>query len=289
MPPLLGRGNRAHVYHCERKGVGQVATKMTTYRQHAETGAPLEFVLLTKVQGHPNVVRLLGCDLGENSTMMLHMELVPGGCTIRDLIEDGQTEWCTAADVRVDHGVVLLGEYNVWSLWRKVATALAHCHAMGIAHRDVKADNVLVVQTVETIDPTQPLADQLDVRLCDFDLASQFEGNQRVDSYPGTLEYAAPEIVAGVPHEPAKADVWALGVMLYVMFKCSYPFGNDKARTRCYIMHGRWDFDRHEDRPVPEGARQLMERMLTTFWPARPSIAEVLTHPWVTHNPSVVK
>ena len=96
----------------------------------------------------------------------------------------------------------------------QILEGLAHAHANGIVHRDIKPTNVLVADGPE-----------IDVRLLDFGLAqfAEAETLTAADDVPGTLAYISPERLAG---EEASfgADVWAVGVLLWEALVGYHPF-----------------------------------------------------------------
>lgn len=96
----------------------------------------------------------------------------------------------------------------------QILDGLAHAHARGIVHRDVKPANVLLADGPE-----------MNVRLCDFGLA-QFEDADTltaVGDVPGTLAYIAPERLHGEEATPA-SDVWGVGVLLWEGLAGAHPF-----------------------------------------------------------------
>jgi serine/threonine protein kinase len=104
--------------------------------------------------------------------------------------------------------------------FRQVLQGVSFVHSMGICHRDLKLENVLLHS-----DGT--------VKLADFGMSKDFS-QSIVDTrtHIGTLAYLAPELFEGEEggaggYSPEPVDVWALGVMLYVMTVGDYPFGTD--------------------------------------------------------------
>ena len=96
----------------------------------------------------------------------------------------------------------------------QVLDALAHAHARGIVHRDVKPSNVLLEE-----------ADVVSARLLDFGLAQFDEADTltAVGDVPGTLAYISPERLRG-GEATASSDVWAVGVMLWEALAGKHPF-----------------------------------------------------------------
>jgi eukaryotic-like serine/threonine-protein kinase len=96
----------------------------------------------------------------------------------------------------------------------QVCDGLAHAHAAGILHRDVKPSNVLLAE-----------GPQVSARVLDFGLALMGDAETLTEQgdVPGTLAYISPERMAGEP-ATAAADVWAVGVMLWEALAGRHPF-----------------------------------------------------------------
>ena len=119
------------------------------------------------------------------------------GQNLREALRAGKVDDATAIEVAA-----------------QVLDALAHAHAKGIVHRDVKPANVMVEE-----------AEEVSTRLLDFGLArlDELEGLTATGDVPGTLAYVAPERLEGQPAGGA-ADVWAVGVMLWEALAGWHPF-----------------------------------------------------------------
>lgn len=98
----------------------------------------------------------------------------------------------------------------------QILQGVAFVHGMGICHRDLKLENVLLHS-----DGT--------VKIADFGMSKDFSQSiVNTRSRIGTLAYLAPELFEGAGgYAPEPVDVWALGVMLFVMTVGDYPFGTD--------------------------------------------------------------
>jgi hypothetical protein len=96
----------------------------------------------------------------------------------------------------------------------QICDGLAHAHAHGIVHRDVKPANVLLAE-----------GSRISVRILDFGLAQMDEAETltAIGDVPGTLAYISPERLRGEDATPA-ADVWAVGVLLWEALAGGHPF-----------------------------------------------------------------
>ena len=92
---------------------------------------------------------------------------------------------------------------------KQLLSAINHCHANGVIHRDIKHENIMITDTNQ-------------VRLIDFGLSMIKQKRKLIHERAGTAYYMAPEVLNGNYNE--KADLWSLGVLLYTLV-CGYmPF-----------------------------------------------------------------
>jgi len=105
-----------------------------------------------------------------------------------------------------------LSEKEARNVFHQLAKSLEYCHEMGVAHKDVKLENIVIDKKWKTT--------LIDFGFCEFGsvgtLSSRFDG---------TLDYMAPEMLLRSPFNPFKADVFALGVMLFVLLTGNFPWG----------------------------------------------------------------
>ena len=123
-----------------------------------------------------------------------------------------------------------LEEHLVRKWFLEVVEGISYMNKKGYAHRDIKADNVLLRRD-------NPKVNQFVAKVTDFGFSQHAKDSKKnvimVTNYLGTLEYTSPEnlickINEGKPFDPFISDVFSLGVLLYVMVVLKFPFKNSK-------------------------------------------------------------
>jgi len=122
----------------------------------------------------------------------------------------------------------LLKDDQVSYLTRQSMTAIQHIHNLRIVHRDVKVEN-FVADRKDITDPDTLIA------LTDFGFALLLQPGETTPDQAGTVPYFAPEVFAG--RSGFKVDVWAVGVMTYVLAALANPFPEKHAPARAKICH----------------------------------------------------
>jgi serine/threonine protein kinase/Ca2+-binding EF-hand superfamily protein len=140
-------------------------------------------ILVMSDLNHPNIVHLIEA-YERIRHIYLVMEFCPGGNLTNRKYDERQCN------------VVI----------EKVLSALQYMHERGIAHRDLKLENLM-------------LDKDGDVKLIDFGLATKFLGDDytNMTETVGTLYSMAPEVLRGKSYDPMKSDMWSLGVVSYVL------------------------------------------------------------------------
>ena len=191
----LGRGGSGSVWLArdERTGL-DVALKIVPREGKRAPRAAREAEAAARLR-HKRCVRAYDFG-GDEGHVYIAYEYVPGR-TLRDALRNGAVTDREAVEAAA-----------------QVLDGLAHAHAHGIVHRDVKPSNVLL-EDGETVS----------VKLLDFGLAQFDEADTltAVGDVPGTLAYIAPERLTGDDASTA-SDVWAVGVMLWEALASRHPF-----------------------------------------------------------------
>jgi hypothetical protein len=191
----LGSGGSGSVWLARDEGTGlDVALKIVPREGKAADRAEREAEAGARLR-HPSCLRVyhFGRD---RSHVYIAYEYAPGR-TFREALRGGELDDESAVEAAA-----------------QILDGLAHAHARGIVHRDVKPANVLLVD-----------GPAVSARLLDFGLA-QFEEAETLTAagdVPGTLAYIPPERLRGGEATPA-GDVWSLGVMLWEALAGRHPF-----------------------------------------------------------------
>ncbi len=164
----------------------------------------------------------------------------PNICTLHEINETGPRPFLVMELVDGEPLDRRLGGHGlpiptVTRLASQLADALAHAHARGIVHRDLKSANVVI-----TSDGRPKILDfGIARRMSTVDLAAATQSIQTLTAdydIAGTLPYMAPEVLEGRPAD-ARSDLWALGVMLVEMATGTRPFvGNTALGLSTAIM-----------------------------------------------------
>ncbi|MEM7273146.1 MAG: protein kinase [Actinomycetota bacterium] len=197
-PVEIGRGGFAVVHRAIDLQAGRpVAVKLLS----GEAGAGdlrafgREREALARLSTHPNVVTLHRTGVTTDGVPYLVMELAPGGTLGDRLQAGGAMPWTEAVD---------------WLA--PVCDAVAHAHGLGIRHRDIKPQNILISEH------GQPL-------LSDFGIAGLAAGSETVTRRAQlSLSYASPEQIDGRTLDDA-TDVYSLGATFFTLVTGGPPFG----------------------------------------------------------------
>ena len=191
----LGSGGSGSVWLAREVETGRdVALKVVTREGTAGSRAEREAATAARLR-HPRCLRAhaLARDAGHVYIVYEYVQ----GRTLREAIRAGEVSDPAALEVAA-----------------QVLEGLAHAHAHGVVHRDVKPANVLLAE-----------GRGISVKLFDFGLALMHEEESltAVGDIPGTLAYISPERLRGEAAGPA-ADVWAVGVLLWETLAGFHPF-----------------------------------------------------------------
>ncbi|XP_022615283.1 MAP kinase-interacting serine/threonine-protein kinase 1 isoform X1 [Seriola dumerili] len=283
---VLGQGAYAKVQGCISLQNGQeFAVKIIEKSAgHSRSRVFREVETLYQCQGNKNILELIQF-FEDSSCFYLVFEKLRGGSILTHIQNRKHFDELEASKVV-----------------RDIAQALDFLHTKGIAHRDLKLENILCEYT----DRVSP------VKICDFDLGSGVKLSSactpittpELTTPCGSAEYMAPEVVEVFTDEASfydkRCDLWSLGVILYILLSGSPPFighcgtdcGWDRGETcrTCQsnlfesIQQGKYEFPDKDWAHITAGAKDLISKLLVRDATLRLSAAQVLKHPWVQGN-----
>ncbi|KAK8887599.1 hypothetical protein M9Y10_038650 [Tritrichomonas musculus] len=153
----------------------------------------------------------------------------------------------------------------------QIMSAIKYIHQLGIAHRDIKLENILITENKN-------------VKLTDFGLCKRINGNSPLLTTCGTLAYAAPEIISEKPYDGMKADIWSSGIVLYAMICCHFPWTIQTDLPQEAMMHETVRQILEGQVEIPDGItfelQNLLSNLLNNDPEMRPSAEEIINHPW---------
>lgn len=189
-------------------------------------------------------------------------------------------EYCAGGDL-YDHFSVRGGasETTVAAIAWQLASALAYAHWRGIAHRDLKLENICFIHESETCN---------DVKVVDWGFGKMFSEGRMI-SQVGTQLYSAPEVWVAEESVGASAfgytsacDLWSLGVLTYVLLSGKPPFWGGakdqlrRMRTESYpISGGVWD-------NISIECKDFIRHLLRLDPALRYTAKQALQHPWLS-------
>ena len=180
-------------------------------------------------------------------------------------------EYCSKGDL-YDLAVSQdISNQKIQMYFRQLVEGVQFLHHRNVAHRDLSLENVLINEEGH-------------VKICDFGLVSELRAVR--NECVGKLFYMAPEVYAGDNYDPGAADMWSLGVMLFILLT-GLPLVETPSRQDhrlAYVMkHGVrallkcWK----KASSVPDEAIDLLEKLLVFDPSQRMKIDELARHPWV--------
>lgn len=209
-------------------------------------------------RGHRNVIRMLD-EFEHDGYLHIVLEFCARG-ELFDVIQ-------SSAEGRLD-------SMDAARFFRQIVDGVRYLHQNGYAHRDLSLENVL-------------LTDDYVCKICDFGLASPAQSS--CSDPVGKAFYMAPEMMQRRYYDPIRADIWSLGIMLFIMLTGSplvQAARSSDSRYRIIASHGveallhKWK----STLELPTAAIDLLDKMLRVDPQQRISLGQVAQHPFMVDD-----
>jgi serine/threonine protein kinase len=270
---ILGEGAYGSVYLATAKATNQDVALKEISKEHTHSKSFLQemraMLYIRSKGGHPNL-----CSLHE------HFDAKDAWIVILDYIGGGEL-----FDHLINNGAY--SELDASRLVREVASALNFLHGIGVVHADLKPENILL---------TTPRRGDAVVKLADFGCAliqQTMDNDQAAELDKPTFgaptpAYCPPEsILKTHPIQPS-ADMWGLGVILFIMLTGAHPYDLEGDAEDEVIEERIMDLkyklplqDPEVTGHLSESAKDLIGKLMHSDPNQRLTAMEMLEHPWV--------
>ena len=212
-----------------------------------------EIQILKKLR-HKNIVKLIEVISTEKQVLIVQ-ELIEG-ISLREYYNN---------EIRNQKGISIHKENIFRIIFKQIFEAMDYLHKQGMAHRDIKLENILIKKNYE-------------IKIIDFGFGMYNPENKLQKFFCGTPNYMPPEIAEKKPYVGQLADMWSLGILVYKIFCADFPFkGKDEKDLYKSIKTGKFTFANY----TPEYARKIICSLIVLNPNKRMTCEEVLNSDWL--------
>ena len=167
-------------------------------------------------------------------------------------------------------------EYDAKEIVRNLLHGVNHCHQKRIAIRNLTLDNVLLTN-----------GSQSDILITDFEIAKKVLYHNALRTKCGTQEYVAPEVLEHRPAYDVACDMWAVGVISFLLLGGYYPFrGKTEAEQMKNARYGIYEFRQKFWKGVSQDAIGFLKTLITVDPDERLTSEVALRHRWINMEDS---
>jgi len=238
--PKIGKGAFSTVYEGVEKSSRQSFAIKVINKKHIKTKLlEREIAIMTKLR-HSNILHCK--EIFETDTFIyMVLELIQGGELYDKIVDEGE-----------------YSEEEAKLIVFQLLDAIEYLHQNGIAHRDLKPENILCVSKS---DPHTGFRREW-IKVADFGLSKMFTTGEDLISQCGSPTYVAPEVLMARPYTEA-VDIWAIGVVTFVLLTGCFPFYEDKGcYTALYQKIINVDYTFPDDVPLSKEAKDFVRKLL---------------------------
>jgi len=224
---------------------------------------PLKEVEANRRLHHKGIIKLL-TSFEENSDLFLVFEPLEG----KNLLS-----------IMNDRNFEPFSEKSARKIFFQIAEAIQHSHRYDVAHRDLKAENIIVkaeksqARSLFKKDKTEYRVKVINFNLCTID-------DMVCNDDIGNIDFSPPETLLGKMYSGKKADIWALGTLLHILFFADLAFDTNERMQ--FMQRNRVDHPcLNHPKTISPSAKDLLEKLLAVDPAKRIDIEQVMQHRWM--------
>ena len=215
-----------------------------------------EIQILKRIR-HKNIVKLIEV-ISTEKQILIVQELIEG-ISLREYYNN---------EIRHQKGISIHKENIFRNIFRQIFEAMDYLHKQGMAHRDIKLENILIKKNYE-------------IKIIDFGFGMYNPENKLQKFFCGTPNYMPPEIAEKRPYIGQLADMWSLGILVYKIFCADFPFkGKDEKDLYKSIKTGKFTYASY----TPEYAKKIISSLIVLNPNKRMTCEEVLNSDWLKNK-----
>mmetsp|Transcript_20239 Transcript_20239/g.21978 ORF Transcript_20239/g.21978 Transcript_20239/m.21978 type:complete len:357 (+) Transcript_20239:230-1300(+) len=258
----IGSGGFSSIYLAENEFGEQVAIKSIKKRSNASSDyyfreARIHYLLS---QFDEKIVKFYEM-YEDDEYVHFVLEYLPGGDLFDTLINQMKMK-------------KFYSEKIIKNIIKNLLQSVQTMHANNIVHRDLKLENLLLVNKADQVP---------NIKLADFGLAVEDITGDNITTFAGTPLYMAPENHRKESYGKP-VDIWAVGLITYLLFCGNLPFGNDENFVKARVLKGEFQFREKEWQNSSSLMRDFIKNMLKIDPRLRPTVEESLNHPWFHYD-----
>ncbi|OHS98978.1 CAMK family protein kinase [Tritrichomonas foetus] len=196
---------------------------------------------------HPGIVNLIDI-LEDEHFYYVFLEFCPGGELFQHIVDSGR-----------------LQEDQAKPIMKQILESVHYIHQMGVSHRDMKPENLLLDQVGHT-------------KISDFGLSRFLDKNGLASTPCGSPCYASPECISGAPYNGRTSDCWSCGVILYAMVTGQLPWTKrNQAQLFEQIKRGEYTIPNY----LSHTCRDFISSLMCVDYKKRLTTTQALNHPFL--------
>ena len=249
---FLKEGSSSQIYLAESRYTGETVTikiinKSNIYNNYENLLLITKQIQVLKILKHRNIISLYEIYESKKNIFLI-TEYISGQDLVQKLIIKKR-----------------FSEEETKQIFFQLLDAIIYMHKMKICHRNLRTEHILFDKN------NRPKI--IGFGYCDFYL-----NEKKLEGMYGSLCYVCPEILDNQNYDPELADIWSLGVILYVML-CGYlPFSDENdEKNKNLILSGKVDYPKEMSNKV----KDLLKHMLDVNIKKRYNFQKILKHPWL--------